>query len=281
MAQAGAQDPIGTASRRKGAVTMANTEAGTGVGVLDKVMAVLDVLEAHRRAHPRTVAEKLGMSTPTAYRLMKAMASHGLLAGHANGEYELGLRLLHLGQIVSFRLDLVQVARPHLVELRDATMESVELHILSGVKHVPIHLEPGTRSVRTTSQVGIPLPLHKGASSRPLLIDLSESEALSLARRSAESDGELDAFDEATYLTRWRTVRERGYDFGVGERDPETGAAAAAVRGPGGAVIAQIVVSGTAQRFRDADHADLVLDRLRTAAAALTRDLAGDPVRTV
>lgn len=244
------------------------------MGVLDKVMAVLGFLERESLAAPKTVAAGLGMSTPTAYRLMKGMATHGLISADDAGRYRLGLRLLGLGHVVASRLDIVEIGRPYLVDLRNATAESVELQVLSGHRRIPVHLEAGTRSVRTSSQVGVALPIHKGASSRVLTTGHPEREALELARRSAEADGDLDSFDDDTYLSRWRTARDRGYDIGVGERDPEVGAAAAAVRGLDGTVIAQIVVSGTAQRFRDPEHADLVVRQLRHAADALTRDLA-------
>lgn len=247
------------------------------VGVLNKVMSVLGLLEEQTRTDPRSVARELEMSPPTAYRLMKAMASHGLLTVDDGGSYQLGPRLLHLGQLTSSRLDIVGVARPHLVRLRDLTAESVELQVLSGFRRVPVHLEVGTRSVRAMAQVGVPLPLHKGSSSRPLLIHLTERKALELARRSAEADQELASFDEAGYLSRWELARERGYDFGVGERDPELGAAAAAVRGPDGDVLCQVVVAGTAQRFRDPGHAELVLEHLQSTVRSLSQELAGSP----
>lgn len=250
--------------------------ATNGVGVLDKVMAVLETVENSSPTDPKAVAAALGMSTPTTYRLMKAMASHGLLSVQ-NGRYSLGLRLLHLGHMASAQLDIVQVARPHLSRLRDLTNETAELHVLSGYRRVPVHFEVGTRSVRTSSQIGIPLPLHKGSAICPLLIHLEEQRAVEIARSSAQADGEADVFDDAAYTQRWRLVRERGYEIGAGERDPETGAGAAAVRGPDGGVVAQVVVSGTAQRFRDAEHSEMVVTALRQVAEAFSRELVGHP----
>lgn len=245
-----------------------------GVGVLDKVMAVLAEVERTSPTEPKAVAAALDMTTPTTYRLMKAMASHGLLSVR-DGQYSLGLRLLHLGHLVSARLDIVQVARPHLIRLKDRTNETAELHVLSGFRRVPVHFEVGTRSVRTSAQIGIPMPLHKGSAICSLLTHLDEASALDIVRRSAKADHELEEFDEAKYLARWRRARKRGYEIGAGERDPETGAAAAPVHGPDGSVVAQIVASGTAQRFRDRAHADMVIGELRPAAEAITADLTG------
>jgi DNA-binding IclR family transcriptional regulator len=50
------------------------------VGVLDKVMAILHAFpDGAARLQPPEIAEQLGISQPTAYRLMKSMAEHGLL----------------------------------------------------------------------------------------------------------------------------------------------------------------------------------------------------------
>lgn len=65
------------------------------VGVLDKVMGVLDCFpDDDARLAPRRVAEITGMSTPTTYRLMRAMSEHRLLVTDGR-QYALGPRVRH------------------------------------------------------------------------------------------------------------------------------------------------------------------------------------------
>lgn len=65
------------------------------VGVLDKVMTVLDCFpDEGTRLAPRRVAEMTGMSTPTTYRLMRAMSEHRLLVADGR-QYALGPRVQH------------------------------------------------------------------------------------------------------------------------------------------------------------------------------------------
>ncbi|GAA5165362.1 IclR family transcriptional regulator [Ornithinimicrobium tianjinense] len=249
----------------------------TDVGVLDKVMAILALFDDRTDSlDPTTAARATGMSTPTAYRLMKAMAAQGLLVPSGRG-YGLGLRLLHLGHLAAQRLDIVAVARPHMVRLREECNETVELQVREGHSRVPVHLEASTRTVRAAAQVGVPLPVHKGASARPILAWLPEDRALALARASAAEAG--DELDEGELLERLATIRRQGYDIGYGERDVETGAGAAPIFDRSGEVVALLVASGTRTRFKDAAHRRQVADGLRRTAAAITEDLGGSAPR--
>ena len=101
----------------------------TEVGVLDKVMSLLALFDDRTPTlDPVTAARRAGMTTPTAYRLMKAMTAHGLLAHDGSG-YRLGLTLLHLGQLAGLHFDIVRIAQPFMVRLRDECNESVELQV--------------------------------------------------------------------------------------------------------------------------------------------------------
>jgi DNA-binding IclR family transcriptional regulator len=200
------------------------------------------------------------------------MTAHGLLAHDGSG-YRLGLTLLHLGQLAGLHFDIVRVAQPFMVQLRDECNESVELQVRSGHTRVPVHLESSTRTVRSAAQVGLPLPLHKGASSRPLIAWLPDEEALEVAAESAAADG--DTLDADDFLTRLRKIRRQGHDVGLGERDEETAAAAAPVFDRSGRVAATVVVSSTRTRFSNEAHRERTVDALMSAAREVTSALGG------
>ncbi len=68
----------------------------SGVGVLDKAMAVLTAVEAG----PRSLAELMqatGLTRATAHRLAVALEAHGLVRRDDDGRFSLGLRLIGLG----------------------------------------------------------------------------------------------------------------------------------------------------------------------------------------
>jgi DNA-binding IclR family transcriptional regulator len=68
----------------------------SGVGVLDKAMAVLGALEG-RPASLSELVERTGLSRATAHRLAVALEDHGLVRRDDAGRFCLGLRLISLG----------------------------------------------------------------------------------------------------------------------------------------------------------------------------------------
>ncbi len=251
----------------------------SSVGVLDKVVAILDAFtDGATRLDPPQAAARAGISAPTAYRLMAAMAEHQLLETEGRS-YRLGTRLTRLGARVSEGVEARAVALPHMRALRDATEETVELQVLTGHSRVPVEMVVGRRPVRTMGEIGVPLALHLGASSRVLLAWVGEDQARELARRSAEQHGD-HTWDPVAHTHRLAQVREQGWEFSAGERDPETWAVSVPVRDRVGDVVAALVVSATATRFADEAHRSRVIARAGDASAAISSDLghqAGSP----
>src|SRR5918998_2223406 len=68
----------------------------TGVGVLDKAVGILSLLAEGGPATLAGVVRGTGLARPTAYRLLSALESHGLVA-REDGRYGLGSRLLSWG----------------------------------------------------------------------------------------------------------------------------------------------------------------------------------------
>lgn len=244
----------------------------TAVGVLDKVMAILDAFEdGATRLDPAAVASRVGFSTPTTYRLMKAMSQHRLL-DLEDRDYRLGSRLLELGSRARTGVHVRAVAIPHMRALRDALGETVELQIRTGHRRVPIEMAVGRRTVRTTGQIGVPLPIHMGASSRVLIAWLNEERAMELAAESA-AEWPGRAWDADTYRSRLRQVRDQGWEYSDGERDPETSAVSAPVHDAEGYVVAALVVSSTMTRLADDTHRAEVIHELRRTARAVSGEL--------
>ncbi|HET7357143.1 MAG TPA: IclR family transcriptional regulator [Nocardioidaceae bacterium] len=221
------------------------------VGVLDKVMAILHAFpDGAGRLQPPEIATRLGISQPTAYRLMKGMAEHGLL-DYDTGGYRLGVELLHLGARVTDGLSLYHVARPHLEWLRDTTSENAELHLLHGHTRVPIEVMASPRNLRPMGQVGVPFPIHVGASSKVLLAWLPAPDRRSLANESHRADPSPASFDPQAWEEELTHTRECGWAESDGEREDGVSSIAAPVRDHSGSVVAAMVLSGPTTRFVD------------------------------
>jgi DNA-binding IclR family transcriptional regulator len=139
----------------------------TGVGVLDKAVAILDALEDGPLALGGLV-EATGMPRATAHRLAQALERHGLLDRDGSGRFSLGARLADLAMAANRGRPLAEAARSALEELRDATGESAQLYVPRGDVRVCVVSLESPHSLRTIVPVGAALPMGVGSAGRVL-----------------------------------------------------------------------------------------------------------------
>ncbi|MGH3321500.1 MAG: IclR family transcriptional regulator [Streptosporangiaceae bacterium] len=237
------------------------------VAVLDKAVAILRAYrDGETLLQPRVVAERTGISLPTAYRLMRALAVHGLLEREGS-DYRLGITLLRLGGRVAASMELRRVVMPHLSWLNAQTGENAELHVLRQEARVPVEVVLSSQNLRPFVQVGEPLPVHVGASGKVLLAWLPGPRAAELADASARRFGD-PAFEPAALRTSLDRVRRQGWSGSDGERSPGVAAVSAPVRDASGRVVGAVVASGPSVRLTAKARRSLVPLVLRAATEA-------------
>lgn len=131
----------------------------SGIGVLDKAIAVIDAVEGA----PRTLAglvKTTGLSRATAHRLAVALEVHGMVGRDLEGRFVLGPRLA--------QVDLAVVARPALEALRDRTGESAQLYVRRGDRRLCVASLESPHGLRTIVAVGASLPLSVGSAGKVL-----------------------------------------------------------------------------------------------------------------
>lgn len=211
----------------------------SGVGVLDKAVAILDALSTEPK-DLAGLAAATGLPRATAHRLAVALERHGLIARDGNGRFLLGARLVDLANSAGTgRHRLAQVARPALVMLRDITGESTQLYIpQEGLRICLLSLE-SPHSLRTIVPVGAALPMDRGSAGKVLA-------------------GDQDAL-------------RRGWAESVEERERGVASVSAPVI-VNGDVIAAVSVSGPLQRTTRQPgrrYADAVVEAARAVERAV------------
>ena len=129
----------------------------SGIGVLDKAMALVGALEAGPLSL-RDLCDATAIPKPTAHRLAVALEAHGLVRRDDDGRFALGFRVLPLA--VS--------ARPALERLREETGESVQLYVRRGDNRVCVLSLESPNELRTIVPLGASLPLERGSAGRVL-----------------------------------------------------------------------------------------------------------------
>ncbi len=185
------------------------------MGTFDKAVAVLDALTDEPLALAGLV-EATGLPRATAHRLATALEAHGLVRRTDDGRFALGLRLVALGRAAADQLPLAEAAAPALVELRDATGESVQLYVPDGDQRVCVAALESPHGLRTIVALGASLPLDRGSAGRAL------------------QGGVGDA--------------GTGWVASVAEREPGVASVSAPVRAADGSVVAAVSVSGPIER---------------------------------
>jgi DNA-binding IclR family transcriptional regulator len=201
----------------------------TGVGVLDRAVALLDLL-AGGPLPLRALAERSGVPRPTAHRLLAALEAHGLVARDGGG-FRLGPRLTELAVSADPALDLAGLAGPVLGELHAESGESVQLYVRSGDRRLCIAARDAGAGLRDSVPVGALLPLDAGSGGKVLIAwsaDADRFPAVSRAEREA--------------------VRRHGWAASIAEREPGVASVSAPVLRDG-RLLGAVCVSGPASRL--------------------------------
>lgn len=207
----------------------------SGVGVLDKTVAVLNALEAGPASLAQLVAAT-GLARPTAHRIAVALERHRLLTRDSQGRFVLGPRIGELATAAG-EDRLLAIAQPVLAHLRDHTGESAQLYRRQGDSRICVAAAERATGLRDTVPVGAALPMTAGSAAQVLLA-WEEPERMHRGLRGARFT--------ATALAQ---VRRRGWAASVAEREAGVASVSAPVRGQGGKVVAAVSVSGPIERL--------------------------------
>jgi DNA-binding IclR family transcriptional regulator len=240
------------------------------VAAVERAVAVLDSLsDGSPELGTNEIARRTGINASTVSRLLATLASARLVEHvPATGRYRLGPRLLQLGNLVLGRLDLRDVARPHLQELVRATGMTATLSAPGEHDAVTVDFVQSDATVQSVARVGRPSIGHATAAGKVLLA-LGDAEP---------APGALKAYTPRTIThharleTELARVARRGYAEAAGEREEDLNAIAAPVFDADGELAGIVGLQGPASRFgRDAMRA--AVDPLLAATNAISLGL--------
>ena len=217
------------------------------VGSVQRAFAVIDALaDADSELGTNEIARRTRVNPSSVSRLLATLVAGGLVE-HVpeTGRYRLGPRFVQLGNVVLARLDLRQIARPHLHALVESTGETATLSTEGDRDAVTVDFVQSPFSVQGVAQLGRPSIAHATATGKVLLAfggrPLPPGPLKSYTNRTIAKRSDLAAELEA--------IRERGYAYNFGEREDDLHAVAAPVWGSQDELAAIIGVQGPASRF--------------------------------
>ena len=220
------------------------------MSVLERATRIVDrVCSASGPVTLTDIAHALDEPRSSIHRLLTDLVTLGLLTRMDGVTYLPGPRLAQWGEGAARSLDLAQLSRPILEELRDRTGESVRLYVRDGNSRVCAATVEGTFELRHITPVGRRLPLRVGAAGKLILAyaspDLQHRE-LALAVTDPVSPGALSAQALERQL---EEIRRSGWSVSTAEREEGLAAAAVPVRDRAGRVVAALSLSGPSSRL--------------------------------
>lgn len=270
--------PRPTVGRQRAARPAGNGERAQTVATVERAADVL--LHFARSTSPTLgvteIAEDLGLSKAAVHRILASLRGRGLIdLDETTRRYSLGPMAMTLGLSYLARVDVRRLAAPELRVLSAETNETATLSLRTGDTRVYVDQITPPREVIMSVSIGVPFPLHAGASSRAFLAFLPEEQVEAYLSRTLAPVTSRTLTDVDRLQETLAAVRRRGWAQSSGERQSGAASVAAPVFDHLGQPAAVISVCGPAERF-DVE-AESCAEHLLAVTARLSRKMGYQP----
>lgn len=212
--------------------------------VLDKAILLVNLVASGRGSLSDLVQDS-DLSRSTAHRLLSTLVEHGYLS-HDQRRYELGYRLLELGEKKRRSLRFLDTIRPVLERCSIETLDTIHVAVMSERDIVLIDRVAGHRHLQLRSYVGQRTPAYSAAVGKALISRMPQYKwsaylqnvPLTYAKTAAEIRGELGQ------------ARETGFAYDLDECSVGTCGVASTFRVNEG-LMAAVSINGATVYFQD------------------------------
>lgn len=239
-----------------------------GTQSFTRTMGVLQMIaEADQHLSAADLQEMSDLTRPTLHRILQVLEAEALIYQTPAKRYVLGPRLVSLAQKALGNVDVREVARPCLEQLRDDTGETVHLAIRSRDELIYIDKVESRETVRMASSIGAPVPFHSSAVGKAFLAGFDEATAGNMIAG-------LDMRMVTPFTTTSReklseivaAARQQGYVYDDQENEAGIVCFGGVIRDAAGVPAASVSVSVPLFRLKD-DHDHYIKPLTRHVAA--------------
>ncbi len=237
--------------------------AEVGVGILKALAELAPATPLSK------LADYVGMPASKVHRYLQALVDTGFAEQDpVTNHYRLGRSALQVGLAALSQLDVLKIAAPELVRLRDELNETCFLAVWGNKGPTVVYVEQSLGAVTLVTQIGSVLPLL--SSSTGLVFDTFLSAAETEASRKAES-ASLDARQLKEIDRHINEIRSTGVHQIHGLLMTGVNAVSSPVFAMGDKLVGVVTVVGSASIFTDERQAAAAQKLLHTAQAISAR----------
>jgi len=240
------------------------------VPALSRGLQIIEMFDKDNRVlNTQDFADFLGVSASSTYRIVQTLLDMGYLKKVTRNAYELGPQVVSRGFAFLAGQNLVDIASPHLNELRDNASISCHLAIRDGLETVYIYRAQASQRLSVNIPLGSRLPCHTNAMGRVLLQQLSEIE-LNAMYQTLQLDLYPGPHPQSLPELKKLLKKEWQQGFSSNRSDNAT-AIAAPIKNYLGKTIAAINVSGADQFMNDQEQFEAAKEQLLHTAQAISQ----------
>ena len=246
-------------------------ETKDGSQHIARTLRALELL-SERAQSESELADVLRVHPKTARRLLERLSAEGYATQTGvEPEYTATLKIVTLAGLVLGRTDLLRVAFPYVVRLRNRTGEASHLSVPSARAVVHLQQETGESPVMVKPNLGEQVPYHCTAVGKVLLANMPVGRE-QIANLDFQRHTKQTIVDAEKYIAELAVIRHKGYAFDNGEYHDELRCIAAPVFGAAGEAIAALGIQAPASRLlvrQVPAVADVVIGTANELSAAL------------
>ena len=244
------------------------------VAAVLKVFAILQSLAERNETGISDLSMRLGMPKATVYRFLQTMKSLGYVRQEVDSErYGLTMKMFELGTKALQYPDLVELAKPHMQQMADATGETVHMGMLIDSEIIYVHKVDSRHMLGMYSRVGRRAPLHCTAIGKVLLAwegDAQRRRILAGCDFKRYRDKTITSLD--AYLAELDRTRDQGYGQDREEFDDHIRCVGVPIFDRHNQAVAGLSVSTPTFRFDEAREGEIVA-MLQEASRVISKQL--------
>ena len=224
----------------------------TKITSIEKTLAILLTFAPHNHEMGTVeISQKLGFHKATVSRiLLTLMKSAFLEQNPQTRKFRLGASILSLGSAArhSLKTNMVQIAKPHIDELRDRLRETIVLEALSGKNTFMAYIAEGPRRVRIAGTLGDRLPIYAAAGAKAILAFSLPEVVENLLDQEMPRLTPNTITDPRIFKRQLKLIRHQGFSYDNEEIDIGISAVGAPIFNHEDKPVAALVVAGPSQR---------------------------------
>ncbi|WP_156322222.1 IclR family transcriptional regulator [Winslowiella iniecta] len=191
-------------------------EKAGGIQVIARAAKILNALgEQSNGMSLGEIAQAVDLPRSTVQRIVAALDSVQMVRIQGAGGVRLGPALLRL--LSGVHTDVVEIAKPYLQTLCDATGETVSLSRASGTQLAILHYVVADRELRVVPRIGLNLPLYSTSGGRALLALEGDDDARTLVGEAYRAITQNTIKTLPELLAHLKEVRHTGVSYDRGE----------------------------------------------------------------